>query len=90
MRNARPYNPPAPRHYIEVGRLTQYNQSIVSKYLAVLEPLRYATKLLEGRGASGLHSAASGLHGAIQEVITTFDQLYKQLRLYYRRVVDAI
>lgn len=56
--------------YVTKDGLSDYNQSVINNYIAILEPLTQATKILEARGKLGLH-------GAVQEVIPTFNWLIK-------------
>jgi hypothetical protein len=51
--------------------LTAADWGVVTEYLAVLKPLKAATKRLEGR-------SASGAYGAIAEVIPVFEYLLKE------------
>ena len=57
---------PKPRRYIAVGGLNVYNWLIINKYIEILSPLKEVISLVEGRGKAGKH-------GAIWEVIPTFN-----------------
>jgi hypothetical protein len=51
--------------------LTSADWAVVTDYIAVLKPLKAATKRLEGRGASGAY-------GAVAEVILVFEYILKE------------
>ncbi|KJZ69950.1 hypothetical protein HIM_10658 [Hirsutella minnesotensis 3608] len=53
-------------------RMTSEDWGIIADYLAILQPLKIATKRLEGR-------PAEGRHGAIWEVLLTMEWLLKHL-----------
>jgi len=61
---------PLPPPIIAGGALDSYNWDVIINYINILLLIREAIKLLEARGKSGLH-------GAIWEVIPTFDWLLK-------------
>jgi hypothetical protein len=61
---------PEPCLYIAVGGLNAYDWLIINEYMEILSPLKEATNLVESRGKAGKH-------GAIWEVIPTFDWLLK-------------
>ena len=76
------FQPDTPRRYIAAGGLTTYDWTVITEYIKLLEPLKEATKLLEGRGNAGLH-------GAIWEIIPTFDWLLTELEQHKERLVHA-
>jgi hypothetical protein len=51
--------------------LTSADWAVVADYMAVLKPLKAATKRVEGRGASGAY-------GAVAEVIPVFEYILKE------------
>ena len=74
---------PEPRRYIAVGGLNAYDWSIINEYMEILSPLKETTSLVEGRGKAGKH-------GAIWEVIPTFDWLLRVFKEKKDRVAEAI
>jgi len=73
---------PPPPPVIAGGALDSYDWDVIINYIDILSPIREATKLLEARGKSGLH-------GAIWEVIPTFDWLLKLFEERKARVAEA-
>lgn len=74
---------PEPRRYIAVGGLNAYDWSIINEYMEILSPLKEATSLVEGRGKAGKH-------GAIWEVIPTFNWLLRVFKEKKDCVAEAI
>lgn len=58
----------SPPRYVSEGGLSEYDWHVINNYIEILAPLKEATKLLEARGSSGKH-------GAIWEVLPTFEWL---------------
>jgi hypothetical protein len=74
--------PPTAPDWMRCNGLTAADWQVITEYLAVLQPLKLATKRLEGRGKSGRF-------GAIYEVIPIFEHLlneYEQLVTTYEAV----
>lgn len=61
-----------PRIYVQEGGLTAKDWATINEYIRLLAPFLEATKLLEGRGNVGRH-------GAIWEVVITFEWLLDEL-----------
>ena len=53
--------------------LTSADWAVVTDYIAILRPLKAATKRLEGRGASSAY-------GAVAEVILVFKYILKEYK----------
>jgi hypothetical protein len=62
--------------------LNDYDWSVICNYIAILQPLKEASKLLEGRGKSGRN-------GAIWEVLPTLKWLLKLFEEMKDRVQEA-
>src|SRR5438046_5884124 len=60
--------PPQVPNWMRSDGLTMADWQVITEYIAVLQPLKLATKRLEGRGKSGRF-------GAIYEVIPIFEYL---------------
>ena len=71
-----------PRLYIREGGLSGKDWATIAEYIRLLEPFAEATKLLEGRGQHGRH-------GAIWEVLVTFEWLLDQLEALKDRLKDV-
>jgi hypothetical protein len=70
------------RLYIREGGLSSKDWAMISEYINLLEPFYEATKLIEGRGKHGSH-------GAIWEVLITFEWLLDQLEQLKDRLRDV-
>jgi hypothetical protein len=70
-----------PRLFIREGGLTAKDWPTINEYIALLGPFAEATRLLEGRGGRGRH-------GAIWEVLITFEWLLNQLEAQKDRLKD--
>ncbi|KAI0567933.1 hypothetical protein Alg215_12469, partial [Pyrenophora tritici-repentis] len=70
-----------PRLYIREGGLNGKDWATITEYIRLLEPFAEATRLLEGRGRHGRH-------GAIWEVLVTFEWLLDQLEALKDRLKD--
>lgn len=62
-----------PRLYIREGGLSGKDWATITEYIRLLKPFAEATRLLKGRGQHGGH-------GAIWEVLVTFEWLLNQLK----------
>ncbi|KAF7572524.1 Dimer-Tnp-hAT domain containing protein [Pyrenophora tritici-repentis] len=71
-----------PRLYIREGGLNGKDWATITEYIRLLEPFAEATRLLEGRGRHGRH-------GAIWEVLVTFEWLLDQLEALKDRLKDV-
>ncbi|KAI1507153.1 hypothetical protein Ptr86124_013903 [Pyrenophora tritici-repentis] len=71
-----------PRLYIREGGLSGKDWATITEYIRLLEPFAEATRLLEGRGRHGRH-------GAIWEVLVTFEWLLDQLEALKDRLKDV-
>lgn len=67
------------RLFVQEGGLTAKDWATITEYIELLQPFKEATTWLEGRGNAGLH-------GAIWEVIPTFEWLIKRLEALRVRV----
>ncbi|KAF7565465.1 hypothetical protein PtrM4_048990 [Pyrenophora tritici-repentis] len=70
-----------PRLYVREGGLSGKDWATITEYIQLLEPFAEATRLLEGRGRHGRH-------GAIWEVLVTFEWLLDQLEALKDRLKD--
>ncbi|KAG9376557.1 hypothetical protein A1F94_013104 [Pyrenophora tritici-repentis] len=70
-----------PRLYVSEGGLSGKDWATITEYIQLLEPFAEATRLLEGRGRHGRH-------GAIWEVLVTFEWLLDQLEALKDRLKD--
>lgn len=70
-----------PRLFIREGGLSGRDWATITEYIKLLEPFAEATRLLEGRGRHGRH-------GAIWEVLITFEWLLDQLEALKERLKD--
>ena len=61
-----------PRKFIKEGGLLAHDWATIAKYAVLLKPFKEATTCLQGRGLSGSH-------GAIWEVLITFEWLLTEL-----------
>ena len=73
---------PQPRLFIREGGLTSQDWATIREYINLLEPFAEATRLLEGRGKHGRH-------GAIWEVLVTFEWLLTELEVLKDRLRDV-
>ncbi|CAE7205171.1 hypothetical protein PTTW11_09252 [Pyrenophora teres f. teres] len=71
-----------PRLYVREGGLSGKDWATITEYIQLLEPFAEATRLLEGRGRHGRH-------GAIWEVLVTFEWLLDQLEALKDRLKDV-
>ncbi|EFQ87876.1 hypothetical protein PTT_16444, partial [Pyrenophora teres f. teres 0-1] len=71
-----------PRLYVREGGLSGKDWATITEYIQLLEPFAEATRLLEGRGRHGRH-------GAIWEVLVTFEWLLDQLKALKDRLKDV-
>lgn len=69
------------RLFVQEGGLTAKDWATITEYIELLQPFKEATAWLEGRGKAGLH-------GAIWEVIPTFEWLIKRLEALRERVME--
>ncbi|KAK1914258.1 hypothetical protein P3342_007504 [Pyrenophora teres f. teres] len=69
------------RDYVREGGLSGKDWATITEYIQLLEPFAEATRLLEGRGRHGRH-------GAIWEVLVTFEWLLDQLEALKDRLKD--
>jgi hypothetical protein len=69
LRNKKP--PEAPR-WMRSGGLTAPDWAVITEYIAGLQPLKFATERLQGRGKVGSY-------GALYEVIPVFESLVAEL-----------
>lgn len=71
-----------PRLFIREGGMSARDWATISEYVNLLEPFAEATRLLEGRGKHGRH-------GAIWEVLITFEWLLDQLEALKDRLKEV-
>jgi hypothetical protein len=82
MRLGHNYNPPLPMRFIEYGGLSPYDWTVINEYIRILSPIKEASKILEGRGRAGRH-------GAVWEIIVTFDILFADIQKQRADVIDV-
>jgi hypothetical protein len=80
--------PEAPR-WMRSGGLRANDWAVVKDYIEILQPLKSATKRLEGRGKSGRFGAIYEVIPVFEYLLHEFEQRYKPYELVDYKAIGA-